>query len=197
MCCCQSLVWPNQYSLFSFRSYLSGSKGYTAEGELGFETNTLDMDPNGNVTKKADFEQITQQDIEKALPSFTGTIQQVPPIFSAIKRGGKKLYEKARDGEEVKVEPREVTIHKLDLLKMEGPKFTLNVECGGGTYVRSLIRDIAVSVGTVATMTALERTKQGQFTLDGALPKDEWSPDAIYAAIDKCNAERAAEEEKP
>lgn len=153
------------------------------------------MDKTGNITKRADFEHITREDVENILPSFVGTIQQVPPIFSAIKKGGKRLYEQAREGateEDIKIEPREVVIHKLELLDMENPRFSVSIECGGGTYVRSLLRDIAYKLDTVATMTALERTKQGQFLPDGSLTKDEWSPDNIYAAIDKCNAEREA-----
>ena len=178
-------------------SYLSGSKGYTAEAELGFETNTLDMDKTGNITKRAAYDHVTKTLIETALPSFVGTIQQVPPLFSALKRGGKKLYERAREGateEDVKIEPREVEVHKLDLIDMQGQRFTLDIECGGGTYVRSLIRDLGYKVDSVATMTVLERPKQGQFTLDDCLPKDEWTPDNIFAAIDKCNAARLGEE---
>lgn len=180
------------------QGFLSGSKKYTAEGELGFETNTLDMDPTGNITKQASFEHVTKESMEETLPNFVGTIQQVPPLFSAIKRGGKRLYEQARDGgateKDIKIEAREVTIHQLQLLGMETPKFSLDIECGGGTYVRSLIRDIAQQLDTVATMTSLERTKQGQFTVETSLVREDWSPDNVYAAIDRCNDERQQEE---
>lgn len=175
------------------QGYLSGSKKYTAEGELGFETTTLDMDPKGNITKKAPFDHVSRDDIEKALPSFIGASQQVPPIFSAIRKDGQRLHALARAGateEDFKIEAREVVVHNIELLDVTLPRFSLDIESGGGTYVRSLIRDIAYKLDSVATMTGLERTKQGQFTLEDSLHRDEWTPDNIYAAIDRCNAER-------
>jgi len=172
------------------RRYLSGSKVYRAGGELGFETTTLDME--GNVTKRAPYDHVTPERLRQVLPSFTGTIQQVPPIFSAIRRGGKKLYEEARNGvsaDDVQIDPREVRIDSIELTDASGfpPKFEIVIECGGGTYVRSLIRDIGYELDSVATTTLLERTKQGQFTIDGALRKDDWSADAIYDAIERFN----------
>lgn len=139
------------------------------------------------------WEHVTLESIDAALPSFRGTIQQVPPIYSAIRKGGKRLYEEARKGkteEDLEIEARPVEIYSLELVDREQtvlPKFHLDVECGGGTYIRSLVRDIAASLGTAATITQLERTKQGQFILDDALPKDNWSADNIYDAIEKCN----------
>jgi tRNA pseudouridine55 synthase len=183
--------------------YLSGAKRYTASAEFGFETNTLDMDEKGNVTKTAPYDHITMDAIEKILPQFHGEIMQVPPIFSALKKGGKKLYEKAREGvaeEDMKIEARPVVIHKCELINKDKttiPCFDLEIECGGGTYIRSLIRDIAYKLDSCATMTRLERTQQGQFDLHSSLPKSEWSPDSIYAAIDDFNAarENAADDE--
>jgi tRNA pseudouridine55 synthase len=89
--------------------------------------------------------------------------------------------------EDIQIEPRQVVIHSIQLLHKDGPKFSLEIECGGGTYVRSLIRDIAYKLNSVATMTALERTKQGQFTLENSLQKEDWSPENIYKAIDVFN----------
>jgi tRNA pseudouridine55 synthase len=114
---------------------------------------------------------------------------------SALKKDGKKLYELGRKGqtaEDVKIEPREVQVYRLDLLptndKGEGlPCFGLNVECGGGTYIRSLVRDVGISLDTVATMTSLERTKQGVFEPQHCLHQDDWTPENIYKAIEKCN----------
>jgi len=131
--------------------------------------------------------------MEQALPSFVGTIQQVPPIYSAIRKEGKRLYEMAREGAseaDVQIEPREVEVHKLELLNMQGKSFSLAIESGGGFYVRSLVRDLAYKLDSVATMTSLERTKQGQFSLEDCLDKDDWSPDNIYAAVDKSNSLR-------
>jgi len=171
-------------------SYLSGSKKYTAGVELGFETTTLDME--GEVTKRAPYDHVTVEQVQEALSEFVGTIDQIPPIFSAIRKDGKRLFEKARSGvsaDDIEIEPRQVHIYSVDLVPsmLELPKFAINVECGGGTYVRSLVRDIAYKVGTVGTTTFLERTKQGQFTLDDAIPKDDWTADNIYAAIDHFN----------
>jgi len=164
---------------------------YRAGGELGFETSTLDME--GNVTKRAEYKHVDVDSLRNVLPQFTGKIKQIPPIFSAIRKGGKKLYEEARDGvtaDDVDIEPREVEVYRIDLVGTDEfpPKFEIEVECGGGTYVRSLIRDIGYALDTVATTTSLERTQQGRFfTLDGALAKDDWSADNIYDAIDRFN----------
>jgi tRNA pseudouridine55 synthase len=174
-------------------SYLEGPKGYRAGGELGFETTTLDME--GNVTKTAPFDHVTREALESVVPSFTGRIQQIPPIFSAIRKEGKQLYKEARAGksvDDIEIEPREVHVLSLDVLGFDLPKFDVQVQCGGGTYIRSLIRDIGYKLDSVATTTFLERTQQGQFKLDdpGILPKDDWTADKIYAAIDRCNAAR-------
>lgn len=147
----------------------------------------------GNVTKRVGYDHVTVDSLKKVLPQFFGVIQQVPPIFSAIRKGGKKLYEEAREGtsaEDIKIEPREVKIHRIDLIKSDElpPKFEIEVECGGGTYIRSLIRDIGYALDTVATTTSLERIQQGQlFALDDAacLKKDDWTADNIYGAIDQ------------
>uniref|UniRef100_A0A7R9WF28 tRNA pseudouridine(55) synthase n=1 Tax=Pseudictyota dubia TaxID=2749911 RepID=A0A7R9WF28_9STRA len=169
------------------QKYLVGSKAYRAEVTLGYRTTTLDADPKGEVVEEKTFDHVTSMKaIDDVLRSkFTGKIQQIPPVFSALKRDGKKLYELGRKGqtaEDLKIEPREVTIYDLKLVGYEGggddeeskPKpiqrFVIDVECGGGTYVRSLVRDIGVALGTVATMTRLERTKQGRFLLEHSLP---------------------------
>lgn len=155
----------------------------------------------GNVTKTADFEHVTLQMVQDVLPQFEGKIMQVPPIFSALKRGGKKLYQQAREGvttDDIEIEAREVEVYKCELLNPDEsklPKFEIDVECGGGTYIRSLIRDIGYTLDSVATTTLLERTQQSQFHLEDSLPKDDWSADNFYAAIDRFKAaEEAAQE---
>jgi len=177
--------------IFSFPfhdSYLSGAKCYRAVGELGFETLTLDME--GNVTRRESYDHVTQTDLENVLPQFVGKIQQVPPIYSAIRQSGTKLYEKARAGElaeDIEIEARQVEIVRLELLDAKLPRFDIEVECGGGTYIRSLVRDIGHKVNSVATTIRLERTTQGPFVLDDCLKKDDWNADNIYAAIDRFN----------
>ena len=175
--------------------YLKGSKGYSAGVELGYETNTLDRE--GNVTSRADFEHVTEERIRNVLPNFTGDILQVPPIFSALKRNGKKLYQEARSGKteaDIPIDPRPVTIHKLEYVPPQDASqvnvpssFGLEVECGGGTYIRSLVRDLGRELGTCATMTSLVRTKQGPFGLEQAIKKDDWTVESIYQAVKENN----------
>lgn len=173
------------------RDFLTGPKSYRAAGKLGFETTTLDME--GEVVKKAPFDHVTEGGLQRILPELTGKIQQIPPIFSAIRKDGKRLYKEAREGktaEDIQIDPREVEIVKLELLKTNIPDFEIDVQCGGGTYIRSLIRDMGYKVNSVATTTKLERTQQGQFKINDALPKEQWSADTIYAAVERFNAER-------
>jgi tRNA pseudouridine55 synthase len=133
--------------------------------------------------------------LEGVLPQFCGTVSQIPPIFSAIRKDGKQLYKSAREGksaEDMEIEARTIEIYRCDLLHSNEnrlPKFDIDVECGGGTYIRSLIRDIGYKLNTVATTTYLERTQQGQFTLDASLSKDDWTAGNIYAAIEGWNVE--------
>ena len=166
-------------------------------GEFGFETTTLDME--GNVTKTGSFDHISNEAVENIIPRFVGKIMQVPPLFSALRKDGKKLYQSAREGvmvDDIEIEAREVEVYKLEQVTSEEvqlPKFEVKMECGGGTYVRSLIRDMGYELQTVATTTVLERTKQGQFLLEDCLPRDEWSADTIYAEIDRINQLRLEE----
>ncbi|PCI50054.1 MAG: tRNA pseudouridine(55) synthase TruB [Alphaproteobacteria bacterium] len=107
----------------------------------------------------------TEADIRAALPAFMGRITQVPPIYSAVKIGGRRAYDLARAGEEVKVKSREVDIFSLDLISCDGHQANLRTTCGKGTYVRSLARDLAVKIGTVGYVSALRRTRVGPFDL--------------------------------
>jgi tRNA pseudouridine55 synthase len=169
------------------QQYLKGSKVYTAEGEFGFETTTLDM--GGDINKRAPCDHITMDSIENILPLFTGEIQQIPPIYSALKIDGKKLYEEARKGktaEDLNIQSRPVMVYDLKLIKSHTstlPKFNIEIECGGGTYVRSLIRDIAYKLNSVATTTVLTRVKQGPFTLNDAIDKEDWTAEKIYSSL--------------
>ena len=147
------------------------------------------MDPTGNVTKTEPYDHVTPEALEEALDYFRGGYQQVPPIFSAIKKDGKRMYEEARKGRiGVKIDPRHVHIAQLNLLDHSHlPKFDIEVECGGGTYIRALIRDIGVRVGSVATTTYLERTRQARYALDDCLAKDDWNLENICKAIERSN----------
>lgn len=175
-------------SLSSTR-YLKGSKAYVAEGELGYETTTLDME--GNVTKREKFDHITNETIVAILPEFTGKIMQVPPIYSAIQKDGKRLYKEARKGaseEDMKIDPREVQVNDIKLTSLASPRFRINVECGGGVYIRSLIRDMGRRMDSAATTYSLERTKHGPFTSSDCLQKDDWNAENIFKAIENIRA---------
>jgi tRNA pseudouridine55 synthase len=163
---------------------LKGSKAYIVEGELGYETTTLDME--GNVTRNALFDHVTAESIADIIPEFTGSIRQVPPIYSAIQKDGKRMYKEARRGakeEDLQLEPRTVYVHQMDLLDVSFPRFRIRVECGGGVYIRSLIRDMGRRLDSAATTYSLVRTKHGPFTLEQCLARDDWSGEKIYDAI--------------
>ena len=157
------------------------------------------MDPKGNITRTGPVEHVTMDAVKTVLPEFTGTIMQVPPIFSAIRKEGKRLYKLGQKGvsaDDIVIEAREVEILDLRLVESDDvtlPQFEISMECGGGTYVRSLIRDIGYKLGTVATTTFLERTKQGQFTLQHCLKQEDWTADNIYAEIEDRNRIRELE----
>ena len=139
-------------------------KEYIAILTLGEKRSTGDSE--GEVILKEKVPVLDKEKIEEVLKKFVGRITQVPPIYSAIKINGKKLYEYARKGEEVEIKPREVTIYSIDLIKIEENNITFKVHCSKGTYIRSLCEDIAKELGTVGYMSYLRRTRVGKFTLN-------------------------------
>ncbi len=146
--------------------YISlGDKEYIAGFKLGMKTDTLDI--TGTVTEKNDV-LVTEGEIAEAVNSFKGKIMQVPPMYSAKKIKGKKLYELARDGIEISREPVEIEIKELEILKIDMTEkyVSIRVLCSKGTYIRSLIDDIGNKLGTGAVMTELQRTKSGMFSID-------------------------------
>ncbi len=164
-------------------------KEYIATLRLGLVTNTQDITGEILETKPAPADALTR--LRAVLPQFTGAISQVPPMYSAIKKEGKKLYELARKGVEVEREARPVTIHALELVGQDGPAdFTLRVVCSKGTYIRTLCHDIGQALGCGATMTALRRTRVGRFSLDQAVTLDELvkapDPAAYLQGVDGC-----------
>lgn len=143
--------------------YVTGlDKTYEGTGRLGEETDTLDSD--GQTTRRSDVN-VTLERVEEVLASFTGDQEQVPPAFSAVKVGGRKLYESARRGERVEVSPRKVFVKAFDLLSFAAPDFEFRVECSSGTYVRSLVADAGTALGCGAHLTRLVRTHIGPFAL--------------------------------
>ena len=146
-------------------------KTYDATFLLGHQSDTEDI--TGDVEFVPDAKQPTRAELENALPKFLGEILQQPPAFSALKVDGKRAYKLARKGKTVELQPRPIIVHRLAIKRYEYPELQLEIECGSGTYVRSLGRDLARSVGTEAVMSALRRTSIGPFHLqDAKVPED-------------------------
>ncbi|XP_029466331.1 probable tRNA pseudouridine synthase 1 isoform X2 [Rhinatrema bivittatum] len=163
---------------------LTGSKKYTAVGELGKGTDTLDA--IGKVTEEKPYGHITKADLEGVLQKFTGDILQVPPLYSALKKDGQRLSSLMKRGEVVDAKPaRPVTVYGLWVRAFQLPLFTLDVECGGGFYVRSLVNDIGKELSSCACMKELTRTQQGPFTLEEhALREERWTIDGVAEALE-------------
>ena len=140
-------------------------KEYIAKVQLGVTTDTQDM--TGNVLSSKEVV-VSEEEVRLAVASFVGPYEQIPPMYSALKVNGKKLYELAREGKEVERKARPVVIHKIEILEMELPTLTIRVRCSKGTYIRTLCYDLGEKLGCGAAMAALERTKSGQFSLDTA-----------------------------
>ena len=146
----------------------------TYEAEITFGAATSTYDAESEVTETAGYEHITSEKIEEVLQKhFTGEIEQVPPMFSALKKEGKKLYELARKGVEVEREARKVTIHKSELIGYEPPVLQLRIACSKGTYIRSLAHDLGNLLDSKAHLSALERTAIGNFMNTDALSPHE------------------------
>lgn len=142
---------------------MRSTKQYRATVRLGMVTDSYDSE--GEVIREADASHITQADVELVLPQFTGEIAQIPPMHSAIKQGGKKLYELARQGETVERPARDVTIHTLEIVSWDAPSFVLDVTCSSGTYIRSLAYDIGEALGVGGYLAGLIRTRSGGFAV--------------------------------
>ena len=149
----------------------SEGKSYRAELILGITTDTGDI--TGTITNKIDEVNITEQKIREALNFFTGGYMQVPPMYSAVKVKGKKLYELARNGQTAERPARFVKISNITPGTFDGSKITMDIDCGKGTYIRSLCEDIGKRLGCGGCMGGLERTKSGVFTADKAMKLEE------------------------
>jgi len=147
----------------------NAEKEYLAELQLGIVTDTQDI--TGSILQKNDVS-ITAEDLKAILPRFTGAVKQIPPMYSAIKKDGKKLYELARKGVEIPREPREINISKLELTTCQRDgsldSFMLRIVCSKGTYIRTLCHDIGEALGCGGTLSALRRIRAGVFTIDKA-----------------------------
>jgi len=142
------------------------SKTYDAEITLGASSTTDDKE---GVIEKSGDTQPTLEQIKNVLEKFTGEIMQTPPIFSAIKVNGQRAYKIARRGETIKMEPRKITIHKIELVSYKYPILKIKTDVSSGTYIRSLARDIGKEFGTGAYLSKLERTSIGEYKLADAV----------------------------
>ncbi|MBR4723262.1 MAG: tRNA pseudouridine(55) synthase TruB, partial [Clostridia bacterium] len=147
-------------------------KAYRTQLVLGKTTDT--QDASGKVLKERQV-MVTQADIEETVSQFIGEISQIPPMFSAIKKGGKKLYELARQGISVEREPRKVTIYDIVIeeINLDNKTVTLDISCSKGTYIRTLCEDIGEKLGCGAYMNSLVRTKSAGFTLSDSYTQEE------------------------
>jgi tRNA pseudouridine55 synthase len=143
------------------------TKTYRAEIELGVSTDSYDRE--GAVTQKCDASAVTLAQIETALNSFRGVITQIPPMYSAVKHQGKPLYELARAGIDVERKARTAKIYSLEIRDWQNPFLTIEVNCGKGTYIRSLANDLGQALGCGATLSALERSRCGIFDINEAV----------------------------
>ncbi len=155
---------------------LDADKGYIASVKLGITTDTCDI--TGEVLSEREIN-VTVEMLKAALNKFRGKISQIPPIYSALKKDGVRLYQLAREGKSVEIEPREVEIKTLNLLEFSGDTFKIEVECSKGTYIRSLCRDIGEELGCGATMTELVRTTTSGFSLQQTISLDELTRENI------------------
>ena len=154
-------------------SFMGQSKEYIAQITFGGTTPSYDLESEIDATFPT--AHIDRASIQAILPQFTGELQQYPPIFSAIKKEGVRMYEKARAGEEVILEPRGITILELEILSFENNVLSLRVLCGKGTYIRSLAHDLGKAMHSGAHLSGLRRTKIGSFDADGAKDPIQWS----------------------
>lgn len=173
------------------------SKEYVATVLLGVLTDTQDL--SGKVLKEAEVK-VTEEEVRQAVVGFVGDIMQIPPMYSALKVNGQKLYELARKGQEVERKPRPITIYEIEILEMNLPEFKIRVKCSKGTYIRTLCNDIGEQLGCYGAMKTLLRTKVSPFCLENAhtleqiekiRDEDRLSEilvpvDAIFAKLPEC-----------
>ncbi len=165
---------------------LDADKTYIATGSLGVTTTTGDA--SGEILEEKSVPQLTEQQLVSILDRFRGCIEQVPPMFSALKHNGQRLYKLAYQGIEVKREPRQIEIYKLDLLALSKTEFTLKVHCSKGTYIRTLVQDIGAAIGCGAHTSMLRRLQSGPFNEEQMLTLEQLQEkaDAGEADLDAC-----------
>jgi len=163
--------------------HLTGlDKTYEGTMRLGIATTSYDLD--GEVTSEAPVPDMTVDTIQAACDPFVGEIEQVPPMVSAVKVGGERLYKKARKGEDVERPARRIHVREFTVLDYNAPDATIRVQCSRGTYVRSLCHDVGAALGCGGILAALRRTAVGRFSVDDATPVDAFTDtDSVRDAL--------------
>ncbi len=171
---------------------LDSDKTYVAKGRLGITTTTGDA--TGDVLTENAIDGLSKDDLLAILPAFRGEIEQVPPMYSALKHNGKRLYELAYQGLEVERQPRKVTIYQLELLDFSGSEFEIRVKCSKGTYIRTLVQDIGAALDCGAHVSSLRRLQSGPFTeeqmlsleqIEAVAGKDDEALDSLLLPMDR------------
>lgn len=162
--------------------FLDADKSYRVRGRLGCRTTTGDLE--GEVVEERPVPALNNDELDAVLERFRGEVDQVPPMYSALKVDGKRLYELARAGKTVERKARRVCFHRIELLSFDGVEFELFVHCSKGTYIRTLVEDIGEALGTGAVVTMLRRTGLGPWAIEGSLPPADGTPLACAEAYD-------------
>lgn len=152
---------------------INHDKTYEAVLKLGEKKDTADSEGQVIETREVQPSNLDKENVEKVLKSLIGKQQQIPPIYSAIKVNGKKLYEYARNGQNVEIEPRAIEIYNLELIKIENQEITYKVHCSKGTYIRTLCEQIAEKLEAVGYMKELKRTQVGEFKIENSTTIEE------------------------
>ena len=164
--------------------FLGSDKHYDCIGKLGVATDTYDS--SGKIVREATWDHVTEAHLSQALKErFSGNIVQTPPVYSAIKHRGNRSSDLARRGIVFAPSAREVTVYSARLVKFQSPYFEMSIHCSSGTYIRSIVHDLGEFVGSVACVSELCRTKQGQFSLNHALPETQWTYSNIRRLVDQ------------
>jgi len=183
------------------------TKVYQAQICFGVSTNTYDA--AGEITTKSDVSQLSLKQIEAILDKFRGDIEQIPPMYSAIKQRGKPLYQLARAGIEIERKPRRINISRLDVIEWNHPLLTVEIECSKGTYIRSIAHDMGQHLGCGAHLNQLRRTRNGPFhiekavditQIEAAAKNESWEeiispPDLILGHLPKIIVNQIVEED--
>ena len=155
-------------------------KTYEGTILLGTETDSQDMD--GNIIRQSDWSAVTEPQLRDAFASFVGDIEQIPPMVSAVKKGGERLYALARKGEEVERDPKPISIYSINVSRVALPYADFTVDCSKGTYIRTLCADVGAKLGCGAALYRLNRLRSGEFSLNDAVDIEtirQWTQDDL------------------